>query len=205
MYKTINLRSQTLEMTSYSQISRMQVFRLFVAMIIYVFISLGSAIPLLIIDPDRYQHPDNYLGSSALKSPWTNIKLCCPYQDEDERLLYFSRVRCPGTMSFLPALMGLGVFLMYGFGTPMRHAFRQMSILTGKFLRRPKRRMSAIVDDTNTDTEGEYEVQKNQSDSRLPTVEEEPEDDPIHQAPQTPRQQTHQRSIPRRRHSPPSL
>lgn len=184
-------------MTSYSQISRMQVFRLFVAMIIYIFISLGSAIPLLIINPDLYQYPDNYLGSSALKSPWTNMKLCCPYKDDDARLLYFSRVRCPGTLSFLPALMGLGVFLMYGFGTPMRSAFRQISILTGNVLKRPKRRMSAIVDETNTDTEGEYEVR----DSRLPAVEEESEEEPTEQITPIPIQ----RASTRRRHSPPSM
>jgi len=162
-------------MTSYTQISRVQVFRLFVAMIIYVFISLGSAIPLLLMDPELYKQPENFLGSPALKSPWSNGRLCCPSPDEDERLLYFSRVRCPGFMSFLPPLMGLGVFMMYGFGTPVRAALRQISILTKKLLHMPKRKMSTAVEDM-TDTEGEYEM-AGDADDRLSTVAEEDDHD----------------------------
>jgi len=175
MYKTIQLRRQTLQMTSYTQISRIQVFRLFVAMTIYVCISLGSAIPLLMIDPELYKYPENFLGSHALKSPCINKTLCCATSLEDERLAYFARIRCPTWLSFLPPFMGLGVFLMYGFGTPVRAAIRQVTILTNKILHRPKRKMSNAIDEMLSDTEGEYEMTTDPLARKLDTVQEESE------------------------------
>ncbi len=130
MFKTISLRSQTLQMTSYTQISRFQVFRLFTAMVIYVFFSLGSAVPLLLLESGNWIQPENYLASSALKSPFKNYSLCCGPEPIDARLRYFRRARCPGIMSFLPPLMGLGIFLMYGFGTPVRSALRNLKAIT---------------------------------------------------------------------------
>jgi hypothetical protein len=202
MYKTIQLRKQTLEMSSYTQISRFQVFRLFVAMSIYVAISLGSAIPLILMNTEEYKHPENFLGSAALKSPWSNPSLCCPSRDEDERLLYFSRIRCPGWMSFLPPLMALGVFLMYGFGTPVRAAIRQISILTNKILHMPKRKMSRAINEM-TDTEGEYEIGGHSNDDRLSTVAEESDENETQATAHT----RHDRTVQRRRAqgSPPPL
>lgn len=175
IFQTIRLRRQTVEMTAHTQISYLQLSRLFVAVVIYLFISLFSAIPLLLVDPELYKQPDNFLGSAQLKSPWTNVQLCCPPPGEDERLLYYTRVRCPGMISYMPALMALGVFLMYGFGTPVRAAFRQISIMTNKILHRPKRRMSSVVMDMSEETEDEYEIQVGGS-PRLPALEEEDEE-----------------------------
>ena len=184
--QTIKLRRQTVEMTAHTQISYLQLSRLFVAVVIYLCISLFSCIPLLLMDPELYKQPENFLGSAQLKSPWSNVQLCCPPPGEDERLLYYTRVRCPGMLSYMPPLMALGVFLMYGFGTPVRAAFRQISIMTNKMLHRPKRRMSSAVMDMSEDTEGEYEIQVAES-PRLPTLEEDDEEEEDPQPPITPR------------------
>lgn len=169
MYKTIMVRRKTLEMTSYSQISLLQMIRLFVAMSVYIMLSLGSSIPLLFVDESKWTLPENFLASSALKSPWTNPQLCHPDANTDDRFLYFYRTRCPGPLSYFPSLIGIGIFLMYGFGSPVKSALRQVRVLTDRLLRLPKRRMSKV---SFNDAASEYEVNT----SNLARIQESEED-----------------------------
>lgn len=152
MWKMMSLRNQTLQMTAHSQITKFQVFRLFSAMLIYSLMSLGSSVPLLFMDAAQYIRPQNFLGSSALKSPWSNPGLCSPLAGEDPRLLYYYRIRCPGIMAFWPVIVGFGIFIMYGFGTPVREAFRQLHVLLNRAVCK-RRTSSPQALDTEHETE----------------------------------------------------
>lgn len=144
-------------MASHSQISFFQLMRLFLAMIIYMFLSLGSAIPLLFVDESKWTPPDNFLASPALKSPWTNPKLCYPDNNTDDRFLYYYRARCPGPLSYYPAFVGVGIFLMYGFGSPVRAAFRKMANFGRKLFRAPRSKRASRPLDSYSESECEIE------------------------------------------------
>jgi hypothetical protein len=179
------VRRQTLQMTSHSQISFFQVLRLFVAMIAYMSLSLGSAIPLLFFDEARWVPPENFLASPALKSPWTNPKLCYPDSGTDERFLYYYRARCPGPIAYFPTFVGLGIFLMYGFGTPVRAALRRMGSLGKRLFRTPRTKMSS--EPTGSYSDSEYDL-----DSPTPSNIEDSEDTDVRTERRTPKSRAKQ-------------
>lgn len=185
MYKTVMVRRQTLEMTSHSQISSFQLLRLFVAMIAYMALSLGSAIPLLFFDEDRWVPPENFLASPALKSPWTNPKLCYPDAHTDDRFLYYYRARCPGPIAYFPIIVVIGIFLMYGFGTPVRAALRRMGSLGKRLFRTPRTEMS-------TGPMGSYSDSEYDLDSPTPSNIEDSENSGVRMERRTPKSRAKQ-------------
>lgn len=162
---------------SHSAITKMQLFRLFVVILVYSLMSLGSALSLLYINAERFTCPDLDAKGLPIFSPWKNQGMCT-INPEDDDFMYFCNTRWPHFLTFLPPLMGLGVFLMYGFGTPVRNAIRQFSLYTDRVLCRPKRKLSVLPPSSSDLTETDFEgTEETTGPRKLSSVAEEDVDD----------------------------
>lgn len=151
MYKALTLRHETMGISSHSAITRMQIFRLVLVIIVYTLISMGSAIALLLIDTDRFLSPGIDARMNDRLSPW---KPEFDLNASDMIMQYYLAARWPNLLTFLPPFIGLGIFLMYGFGTPVRRAMTQLSIYVERHFCRPKRKMSTVKkEDADVDIE----------------------------------------------------
>lgn len=115
--------------------------RLTLSTFVYICLSFGSFIPLLIIGSIEEKAVDGVIGfGGPLQSPWLNPGICQAYSG-DPVLQYFAGVLCPGLLSYFPVIIGISSFLMYGFGAHARAAYQQF---LNKFLRARRRRNSSL-------------------------------------------------------------
>lgn len=121
-------KGRTTHLTWYS------IVRVSISTLVYIMVSLSSYLPALIIQPNDplfpYEH-NNVTLNMDITSPYLNTMLCdATYHDQ--RLGYYSSMRCPTATSFLPCVVGIGFFIMYGFG---KHARRTYAVTYDKLVR----------------------------------------------------------------------
>lgn len=152
LFKTWGRNEHTRLFGSYTQFDLPYLMRLTFSSFFYMCLSFGSFIPLIflenndIIDPAvlamRMKNQDN-----TRLSPWMNINLChsIPSSPDEE---YFKSIMCPNILTYFPLLSAVCLFLMYGYTSTARKAYKQMLFTenrdTKKIRRRRKKRNSIL-------------------------------------------------------------
>lgn len=186
LFKTWGRNEHTRLFGSYTQFDLPYLMRLTFSSFFYMCLSFGSFIPLLLFNNNdttasdydtlriKMKNQDN-----ALLSPWLNINLChsIPGSEEEE---FFKSTMCPNVLTYFPLLCAVCLFLMYGYTSTARKAYKQMlfteNIDNKKLKKRRKKRNSALPsqDDINNARErvsGEDpEMQERRSISFSPTI-----------------------------------
>lgn len=141
LYRMWRSRQKMLYLSSSTQFSLAYLARYTLSTFVYIVISFGTFVPLLIIiDHDPGPVLVDMRPSHLPRSPWLHPQLCASQPAEPE-LLYYFNILCPGPVSFLPACVGIALFLMYGFGAHARATYRHYF---GRFFHRTKRRNSTM-------------------------------------------------------------
>lgn len=141
LYKTWRARQRTLAYGNSTQLTLTYLTRLTLSTFVYVCLSYGTFVPLLLLvnyDPEPL--PYQFLPPPDTRSPWLNPSMCC-IDSPEIGIRYYSRMLCPGAISFFPAFIGISFFLMYGFGAHARAAYKHFA---GKYFCQSKRRNSTL-------------------------------------------------------------
>jgi hypothetical protein len=152
LWRTWRYRQNTLNVSKTTQIDKSELFRLVLAIVLYlalIGLSLGGSTrrgQKLNIKAAKFNLPSDL---NPYRTP--NYCITC-----DPRTEYSCAVLCPSAKSYLPVIVGLCLFAMYGFGAVAR-----------KFYRRFSRKISEIVPGTTGGTNDSSSL-SNQSISRLP-------------------------------------
>lgn len=124
LYCTWRYRQMTFRLSKTTQIDKSELFRLFLAIFLYIFLislSLSRSGASEYAQP-QYSVPD-------LKNPFKNPEFCVSCDRKD---YYCSRL-CPALKSYLPVLVGCILFAMYGFGAVASKCYRRLgSFLWGR-------------------------------------------------------------------------
>jgi hypothetical protein len=167
LYKTWRARQRTLAYGNTTQLTLPYLIRLTISTFVYICLSYGSFVPLLIIadyDPDRL--PLEYVPDSRLRTPWLNPSMCLARSD-DIGIRYYATMLCPGALSYFPAYIGLAFFLMYGFGAHARSSYRHF---VNKYIRQVKRRNSTLpLMDSAAGSTSLSTIPERERDSRIST------------------------------------
>ena len=131
-FKTIWMRQRSLRKGRTTHLSRFSVFRIGASTFLYTMFALSSFLPSMLyfrsdLDPavflrDAALYPSNFQLNDYSKSPFTNPDLCYSFIT-DKRFFYYADQRCPSFSSFIPSVLGIVFFCMYGFGKYMRKSF----------------------------------------------------------------------------------
>lgn len=142
LYRAIKSRRALLA-AGPSQMTINNILRLTMATLIYICLTVGSVTLLL---QTKLRIPPNSIPMDLemhLRSPWTNPDLCYDEPLEDANK-YFYWTRCPTLKSFFPIIVGIGLFFMYGFGSPARLVYHGLRIKTREYFKPKKRKNSTI-------------------------------------------------------------
>ncbi|PJF19252.1 hypothetical protein PSACC_00934 [Paramicrosporidium saccamoebae] len=142
LYQTWRARQRTLVYGSTTQLTLPYLIRLTISTFVYICLSFGSFIPLLVIsdfDPE-WLPPSEFAPEPHLRSPWLNPTMCM-VRSEDIGIRYYANMMCPGVLSYFPTYVGLAFFLMYGFGAHARSSYRHF---VNRYLCQTKRRNSTL-------------------------------------------------------------
>lgn len=123
LLKTIWTRQKSKKSGRTTHLTLLSIVRVAIATIIYITITMSTILPIFVdICPHKAGYPSKL--SEITKNPFQNPNLCqisFPFGNE---LAYWAHIRCPKAYrEFLPCLIGIGFFLMYGFGKHAKKAY----------------------------------------------------------------------------------
>lgn len=120
-----------------SQFNRNDIARLFFSVLIYVVFSIFTFRPLTVNAPRNYSVSD-LPAPSDVKSPWEDPAFC--YMVSSNIFInYEKRLRCPAVATFIPCLIGIVLFIMYGFSSTAKRFYSDTYHWSASLLRNTKR------------------------------------------------------------------
>lgn len=134
-------RQKLLRLKTSTQMTLSYLARYSISTFVYVAFSYGMIISLLAAGDEEEELGDALTASAILLSPWDDPEICTTPPQEDQTEVCCSEHLCPGILSFFPAIVGIAMFLMFGFGTHAQAAYRHFY---DQFFHRTKRRNSTL-------------------------------------------------------------
>lgn len=131
-------RQKMLRLKTSSQMTLAYLARYSLSTCVYVGLSYGMIIKLLAAG-NRDPIINTSTMANSFTSPWINPEMCIARPQGNFSELFNYELLCPGILSFFPAIVGIAMFLMFGFGTHAQNAYRHFY---NKFFHRTKRRAS---------------------------------------------------------------
>lgn len=129
LFRTWRYRQNTLHLSKTTQIDKSELFRLLLAISLYLLLialSVGSSSrwssKKLVVKAARFNIAD-------WENPYRSPKYCITCDPTRE---YACAVLCPTLKSYLPVIVGLSLFAMYGFGSVARSFYRRLFRIVDK-------------------------------------------------------------------------
>lgn len=117
LYCTWRYRQMTFRLSKTTQIDKSELFRLFLAIFLYIFL-----ISLSVSRSGNSEYAKPQYIVPDLKNPFKNPDFCVSC----DRKEYFCSRLCPALKSYLPVLVGCILFAMYGFGAVASKCYRRL-------------------------------------------------------------------------------
>ncbi len=119
------MRERSIRKGRATHLTRYSIVRVAIATFVYSIMCFSSYLPTLIFFSSQPSYPTEHtwpILNMDAASPYYNT-IICSNRFADSRLFYFGSIRCPNVASFLPSLVGIAFFVMYGFGKHARRTY----------------------------------------------------------------------------------
>ncbi len=123
LYRTWRYRQTTLHLSKTTQIDKSELFRLILAIALYLAL-IGMSLGGRAGGDQKVRIRAPNFTIPAPNNPYRSPEYCIRC---DPRTEYACAVLCPSAKSYLPAIVGLCLFAMYGFGAVARKFYRRLS------------------------------------------------------------------------------
>ena len=125
LIKTILTRQKSKKSGRTTHLTMLSIFRVAIATLIYILITLAAVLPLYLVTCPSSSELSKVVINNSTKSPYLNPNLC---RDKSfafgNKLSFWEYMRCPRWYrDFLPCIIGIGFFFMYGFGKHAKKAY----------------------------------------------------------------------------------
>lgn len=119
------MREKSLRRGRTTHLTRLSVVRVALATFIYSTFALASFLPTLLFIDEKWPAADTWsMAELIVGSPREDPLLCSsPVRLNDTRAVFYAYQRCPTVSSYIPCSIGIGFFLMYGFGKHARKSY----------------------------------------------------------------------------------
>jgi hypothetical protein len=117
LYCTWRYRRMTFKLSKTTQIDKSELFRLFLAIFLYIVL-----ISLSLSRSGNSEHAKPQYNVPDSKNPFKTPEFCISCDRKD----YFCSRLCPAMKSYLPVLVGCILFAMYGFGAVASKCYRRL-------------------------------------------------------------------------------
>lgn len=163
LLKTVSTRQKSKKSGRTTHLTLLSIVRVAAATLIYLTITFATIIPIF-TDPCPLKSDSPKL-SNLTKNPFQNPNLCQGHHTFGDERIYWAYLRCPKLhREFLPCLIGMGFFFMYGFGKHAKKAYidiyRRCRDCTSIFACIPKRKSTdnQLLEYTHDDNQASQDV-----------------------------------------------
>ena len=122
LYRTWRYRQNTLNLSKTTQIDKSELFRLVLAILLYLAL-IGMSLGGSARRGDKLPVRAANFSIAPRKNPYLHPEYCLSC---DPRTEYSCAVLCPSAKSYLPVIVGLCLFAMYGFGAVARKFYGRL-------------------------------------------------------------------------------